>query len=558
MAKAKPCLICCCVLGTLTCLALIYLCVVFLVAGRCPGFTRAAVAADSRLCSDIGRGILQQGGSAVDGAIAALLCTSVVNPQSMGLGGGSIVTVRNKSGHVRVFNFRETVPQRFKVDLLSDCPSTFMLSTGSQWIGVPGELRGYEAMHRRYGKLSWAELFEPTIRLARNGITMPPFLAKVLKYPLIKAHVQNSSLCQILCKANKALLGPGDILKFPQLARTMEIVAQQGADAFFTGKIGQDLVKDVKEAGGTLEMEDLRRFQVQEMDAWKLRLGNTRMYIPPPPAGGALLAFILQLMTDFPFNASMDNHQKTQMYHHFIEAAKFANGQRREIRDPRFNTQKGADHMIDPKFIDSIRKKISANGTHENDYYANSDPPLDRFGTTHVSVMDEDGLAVSATSTINQIFGGAVYSPRTGVILNNELSDFCKRADTIRAGERPPSSMTPVILESESGGLLVIGGSGGSLITSAVALAIMNRLWLKMSLEDAIAMPIVYVDSKNIVQYESSFDKWPPTVIEGLKALGHKVEPLKYAFNVVNGLEKENGCITAVSDLRKLGQSAGY
>ncbi|XP_003965539.2 glutathione hydrolase 5 proenzyme [Takifugu rubripes] len=556
MANSKPWLVCCCVLGALTCLALIYLCVSLLVVGRCASFTRAAVAADSRLCSDIGRSILQQGGSAVDGAIAALLCTSVVNPQSMGIGGGSIVTVRDITGHIKVYNFRETVPRRFKVDLLSDCPSTFTLSTGSQWIGVPGELRGYEALHRRYGKLSWAKLFEPTIKLARDGIKMPPFLTELLKEPLIKAQVEHSSLCKLFCNANKTALGKGDTLKFSQLAETLEIVAQKGADAFYTGKIGQDLIKDIKEAGGTLEMDDLRSFRVREENAWKVSLGNTHMYIPPPPAGGALLAFILKLMKEFPINAtSMEGQQKTQMYHYFIEAAKFANGQRRSISDPRFSTKKSAAHLIDPSFIDRIRRKISVNCTHENDYYSNVAPPLDRFGTTHVSVVDEDGLAVSATSTINQIFGGAVYSPRTGVIMNNELSDFCKRADAISAGEQPPSSMSPVILESESGGLLVIGGSGGSMITSAVALAIMNRLWLKMSLKDAIAAPIVYVDSENNVKLERGFDQ---SVVDGLKALRHKVRDWKYFFNVVNGLEKENGCIEAVSDKRKMGQAAGY
>lgn len=243
------------------------------------------------------------------------------------------------------------------------------------------------------------------------------------------------------------------------------------------------------------------------------------------------------------------------MYHHFIEAVKFANGQRKRICDPKFHNTKCAEHLIDPTFIDRIRKMISSNRTHGNSYY-NVTPSSDHTGTTHVSVLDEDGLAVSATSTINQIFGGLVYSRHTGIILNNELADFCGRADTLRPGERPPSSMTPAILESKSGGVLVIGGSGGSLITTAMALSIINHQWLGMNLKDAIAAHIVFVDSENNVNFETGFDE---SVIKGLTTrFEHKPGNWRYFLNVVNAVEKQNSCIAAVSDSRKMGMSAGY
>uniref|UniRef100_A0A8C2ZZ99 Gamma-glutamyltransferase 5 n=1 Tax=Cyclopterus lumpus TaxID=8103 RepID=A0A8C2ZZ99_CYCLU len=494
---------------------------------------------------DVFRSMLQQGGSAVDGAIAALLCTSVVNPQSMGIGGGSILTIRNKK--VEVYNFRETVPQSFKSNLLNDCKSTFGLTTGSQWIGVPGELRGYEAVHKQYGKLPWAKLFEPTIKLAGEGIPLPVFLGNLLKFSIVKDH-----FTPVYPLFEPFLHDTGDILKFPKLAETMKTIAEQGADAFYTGKIGQDLIRDVEAAGGTLKREDLKSFQVRVEDAWTVPVGDTKMHFPPPPAGGPLLAFLLSLMKGFCVNCSLDGDQKIQTYHHFIEAAKFTNGQKKSITDPLFNDKKSADHLIDPSFINQIRDMIFSNRTHDNSYYNNAKPSRDHVGTTHVSVLDQDGLAVSATSTINQLFGGGIYSPRTGIILNNELSDFCGRADTVRAGERPPSSMIPVILESKSGGLLVIGGSGGSMITSAVALSIVNRLWLGMNLKDAIAAPIVFVDSSNNVNFEPGFNKVRHS------SLGHKPGSWKYFFNVVNAVEKENGCIAAVSDSRKNGMSAGY
>ncbi|XP_071030458.1 glutathione hydrolase 5 proenzyme-like isoform X2 [Oncorhynchus clarkii lewisi] len=563
MSKYKPWQIGCCLCIGLSG-AIIFICLCILAFGvfihrGCSEDTykHAAVSADSKLCSDIGRDILQQGGSAVDGAIAALLCTSLVNPQSMGLGGGSIFTVRDKTGTVKTFSSRETVPQSFKADLLKGCPTSVIFITGSQWIGVPGELRGYEVVHRMYGKLPWARLFEPTIRLAREGFPMPPFLGSLLNITLIGNLVKATSLWyEVFCHKNKTVLGIGDTLKFPKLAETMETIAEQGVDAFYTGQIGLDLIQDVKAAGGTLTMEDLKSFRVRVEDAWTVPLGDYQMHIPPPPAGGVMLAFILNLVKGFHFTPrSMEEDQKVLTYHCYIEAAKFANGQRKSVHDPVFNTKKDASHMVDSDFADRIRLLISKNHTYNDSYY-NITPSPDRFGTTHVSVLAEDGSAVSVTSTINQIFGAGIYSSRTGIILNNELADFCFRAERLSAGEQPPSSMAPAILSSSSGkNTLVIGGSGGSMITTAMALSIMNHLWLGMSLKDAIAAPIVFVDGNNNVKFEHGFDK---SVIEALKVIGHRVKDYKYFFNVVNAVAKEDGCITAVSDARKQGKSAGY
>ncbi|KAJ0013152.1 hypothetical protein NQD34_017486 [Periophthalmus magnuspinnatus] len=545
--------------GLLCVLALVFLCVWLLDtrSRSCAGdsYARAAVSADSRLCSEVGRNILQEGGSAVDGAIAALLCTSVVNPQSMGIGGGSIVTIRDTSGKVKVYNFRETVPQSYKRNLLEDCPKTFSLSSGSQWVGVPGELRGYELLHRLYGTLPWQKLFEPTVKLAREGIPLPEYLARFLSLSLVRHRVESTSLCDIFCNRNRTVLRKGDTLKNPKLAETMETVGKLGAEAFYSGEVGNALIDDVKATGGTLTLDDLKRFTVRVDDALPVHLeDNVVLHIPPPPAGGALLAFILQIMKEFALSPrSLDKDQKVQMYHRYVEAVKFANGQKRNICDPQFN-KKSAAHLTDPLFIAHIRALIS-NQTHDDSVYSSVTPPQDHFGTTHVSVLDKDGLAVSATSTINQLFGGAVYSPQTGIILNNELADFCGRADAVQPGEQPPSSMTPVVLEDTSGRLLVIGGSGGSLITSAVALSIMNRLWLKMSLKDAIAAPIIFVDSKNNVNFEPGFDE---SVVKGLRALGHRVGNWPYYLNVVNAVERESGCISAFSDRRKMGETAGY
>ncbi|XP_076139954.1 glutathione hydrolase 5 proenzyme [Alosa pseudoharengus] len=564
MAKSKSrqrCLICCgllCVAGIIT-----VCCLFFLPPGpSCSDgtFTRGAVAADSKLCSDIGRDMLQKGGSAVDAAIAALICTGLVNPQSMGLGGGSIFTIRDKAGKVTVISSRETVPKTFKPNLMSDCEGK-QFYHGAQWIGVPGELRGYKAAHDRFGKLKWEELFAPSIRLAREGFPMPPYLFNFISHPILKPLIIGTQLCELFCHANKTLLSTKDILRYPKLADTMETIAKQGAEAFYTGTIAHDIIDDIRAAGGSLTLEDLKSFRVRHDDALKVPMGDYTMHIPPPPAGGAILTFVLNIMKGYNLSpASLSGKEKVRTFQRLIEACKFANGQKKNVKDPEFHSV-DVSNLIKEDFAAKVRGLISSEKTHNASYY-DMTPSRDQMGTTHVSVIAGDGTAVSVTSTINQMFGSLVYSKKTGIILNNELGDFCNKAGDIRPGEQPPSSMAPVILRSESlDKTLVIGGSGGSLITSAMALSIVNHLWLGMSLEDAITSPIVFVDGKNKVSFESNpkvlidFDK---DLKEDLLRLGHVDGKYPFFLNVVNAAMTERGCIRAVSDRRKLGKASCY
>ncbi|KAF7668995.1 hypothetical protein LDENG_00262200 [Lucifuga dentata] len=504
-----------------------------------------------RVLSEICRDILQKGGSAVDGAIAALLCTSIINPQSMGIGGGSIFTVMDSSGKVKIINARETVPKLFNPELLKACSKSTSIHPGGPWIGVPGELRGYEQAHRLYGKLPWASLFQPTIQLARNGVPIPPIQGAYIPY--INSN-ETTPLRKLYADKNGNLLKTGDIVKFEKLAETLEMIANQGADAFYTGRIAEALIRDIQEAGGTITMEDLASYRVTETDAWVVPLGDYQMHIPPPPAGGVMLSLILNILKGYSLDsASLTGEQKTLTYHRYAEAFKFANGLKKHMRDPKFSSDKMSKTVIEESFANHIRSLISSDRSHDLQYY-NITPYLDSMGTTHVSVLAEDGSAASVTSSINTPFGSKVLSQSTGVILNNQLFDFCGKADQIFSGEQPPSSMSPAVLKSQSK-TLVIGSSGGGMITTGMTSAIMNHLWFRKSLKEAISAPVVFVDSKTTLKFEPQFDE---TVIEALKALGHKQAPAKKFYNVVNAVEKEGGCICAVSDARKRGKAAGY
>ncbi|NXS96426.1 GGT5 hydrolase, partial [Jacana jacana] len=573
--------ICCLVLLTLGVLAAVIVLVVILTQPKCgpQHYLHGAVAADTETCSVIGRDILKSGGTAVDAAIAGLICTSVMNPQSSGLGGGVVFTIYNAStGAVEVINARETVPRVFPQDLLSGCAGGF--TYGSRWIAVPGELRGYEEAHKRHGRLPWKALFEPTIKLLSDPLVISPVMAKIIHHQIFAK--AGKSLCPLICDGER-FLERGETFRWPALQRTLRAVAEKGATEFYEGQTGQALVEDIRKAGSSISLEDLQAYKAEVTSALNITLNsNTAVFSPGPPMGGAVLMFILKILEEYKLHeASLATpKEKVETYHRIAEALKFGNMLRPLMRDPAFSEAQGTvGKMLSDKTVELVRGRIGARGDHPLDHYNLLDAIYnDQYkskGTSHISVIAADGSAVSATSTINFPFGSFVYSNQTGIILNNELADFCISNRSIKPGEyshpqtqapgqagvsasalgeKPPSAMVPSILISKTGDMLVIGGAGGAWIISATAMAIINKLWFGYDLEHAIAAPIMHTDGNSIL-FEEPFSE---EVRSGLLGRGHKEKKPKFAMNVVQGASKEGMCISAYSDKRKLGKSAGY
>ncbi|NWZ91972.1 GGT5 hydrolase, partial [Nesospiza acunhae] len=573
----------CLVLLTLAVLAGAVTLVVILSQPRCAAqqYLHGAVAADTERCSLIGRDILKSGGTAVDAAIAGLICTSVMNPQSSGLGGGVIFTIYNAStGAVEVINTRETAPRVFPHNLLSGCGAGFPI--GPHWIGVPGELRGYEEAHKRHGRLPWKALFEPTIKLLSEPLVISPVLEKILHHPAFSG--PGKSLCPLLCDGGR-FLKLGETFRWPALQQTLRAVAEHGAAAFYEGEIGRALVEDISKAGSSLSLEDLRAYKAEVSSALNITLNNhTKVFAPGPPLGGAVLMFILKVLEEYKFHkASLATpEEKVETYHYIAEALKFGNMLRPLMSDPAFSeAQVPVRTLLSDQFAESARQRIDARGNHQLSHYSLMEylhkEQHRSLGTSHISVLAADGSAVSATSTINYPFGSFVYSNQTGIILNNELADFCIANRSIKPdepvfplpclepygkdnisasalGEKPPSAMVPSILISKSGDMLVIGGAGGSWIISATTMAIINKLWFGYDLEHAISAPVMHTQGDSVL-FEESFRK---EVRAGLLGRGHKEKKDKFAMNVVQGISKEGKCISAYSDKRKLGKSAGY
>ncbi|GAB5579161.1 glutathione hydrolase 5 proenzyme isoform X2 [Prionailurus iriomotensis] len=550
--------------------------------------------------------ILQQHGSPVDAAIAALVCTGVVNPQSMGLGGGVIFTIYNATtGKVEVINARETVPASYVPHLLDQCEQAQPLGTGAQWIGVPGELRGYAEAHRRHGHLPWAQLFWPTISLLRGDYRMPFTLSQFLQSDFLRPSLYMTSLRQLFFNGTEPLKAQ-DPFPWPALAATLETVATEGAEVFYTGTLGRTLLEDIANQGSQLTLQDLAEFQPEVVDALAVPLEDYTLYSPPPPAGGAILSFILNVLkasssdtkdgavetgkmlcsrasgavhtrgfaegsdTIHPgFNFSSESVARPEgsvnLYHHLVETLKFAGGQRWRLWDPRSHPdiQNASQDLLGEALAQHIQQQIDARGDHHLSHYSLAGAWGHGMGTAHVSVLGEDGSAVAATSTINTPFGAMLYSPRTGILLNNELLDLCwRRSPDSRVtplpvpGERPPSSMVPsILINAAQGSKLVIGGAGGELIIPAVAQAIINKLWLGFDLRTAIEAPILHVNSKGHVEYEPNFSG---EVQKGLQDRGHNQTMRPFFLNVVQAVSQEGACVYAATDPRKGGEASGY
>ncbi|MEJ1288133.1 gamma-glutamyltransferase 5 [Cricetulus griseus] len=425
-------------------------------------FAHGAVAADSKICSDIGRAILQQQGSPTDAAIAALICTGVVNPQSMGLGGGVIFTIYNATtGKVEVINARETVPASHVQGLLDQCKKARPLGTGVQWIGVPGELRGYAEAHRRHGRLPWAQLFQPTIALLREGFRVPSVLSQFLNNSFLRPSLYSSTLRQLFFNGTETLRSQ-DPFPWPALANTLETVATEGPEALYTGRLGHMLVEDIAKEGSQLTVQDLAAFQPEVVAPLEMPLGNYTLYSPPPPAGGALLSFILNVLKGFNFSAETVARPegKGNMYHHLVETLKFTVGQRWRLRDPSSHpgTQNTSQDLLGEALAQHVRQQIDGRGDHQLSHY---------------------------------------NLPGT----------------------------------------------------------IMNKLWLGFDLTEAIASPILHVNSQGQVEYEPKFNQ---EVQKELQDRGQSKSPRLFFLNVVQAVFQEGPCVYAASDPRKAGKASGY
>lgn len=536
-------------------------------------YRQAAVTVDGEPCAPIGREILEKGGSAVDAAVALLFCNGAVNPQSMGLGGGVFITVyTNSTGVAEVIDGREAAPLATTAQMFIGNSS--LVRSGPLSVAVPGELKAYHAAHQKYGKLPWSELVEPTIQLCRKGFPVGKHLAMKLEEKQEGVLSEASLKESFFNNDTNEVFKEGEILKRPLFANTLQEIAEKGAEEFYSGELGKKFVKDVQQIGCLITEEDLKSYQAHVKPATKYTLlGEHVMYSVPPPGSGPVLSLALGILAGYGYsgsNATGSVDDVALMYHRIVEAFKFAYAKRTYLGDDAFvNTSDIMELMLSRDYANSLRSKISDFETHEPSFYEPATHVVDDKGTAHVNVLASNGDAVSATSTVNRYFGAMLVSPSTGIVLNSGMDDFSvenatnsfglewSTANLIAPGKRPLSSMCPTIVTDSSGAVhTVIGGAGGSRITSGTALVLFKTLYLdetiKMAIDDLRIHHQLY---PNHIFYEKSF---PPIILDKLQEFGHKVRP-EVEESAFQGITRsEDGAIFANMDFRKGGSIGGY
>ncbi|PVU95007.1 hypothetical protein BB561_002135 [Smittium simulii] len=525
--------------------------------------TRGAVATDERRCSNIGLEVLKEGGSAVDAAISSGICVGFLNSFASGIGGGGFMVIRTPEGKSELIDFREEAPAAAS-ELMFKENATFA-TVGGLSSGIPGEIRGYELAHKRYGRLSWKRLLEPTIKLARDGYAV----GKMLAYNLNRNEkLVNSTegFKQVYLGEDGKPLKEGVIAKRVNLANTLQKIADEGADAFYKGDLAKKMVSWLKKTGGVITEKDFADYSAKIRKTSVFEYRGRKIITGTPPTSGSIVGFTYNIIEGYDFK---DESNKPTNVHRYIEALKFAYSQRTRIADPDYeNITETLSNQQNKEFAAATRKNITDDKTHPYEYY-NPEYSVEDGGTTHLSVLDKDGMAVSMTSTINLTFGSKNMDPVTGVIFNNEMDDFStpglKNAfgyspspkGYIKPGKRPLSSTSALIVENNGKPEIVLGASGGSRIITSTAQVLLNLLEFGNNLKEAVDYPRMHHQLlPNTLEVEPNF---PNDIRSVLVSKGHDVKEVSVGQSVVQGIRAlDCGVIHAVSDGRKFGAPAAY
>jgi len=542
-------------------------------------FEYAAVSVDSIPCAKIGKDVMLRGGNAFDSAIATMYCNSVINSQSMGLGGGFIMTIYLANGTSLALIARETAPAAASKDMFHG--NATLSHYGPLASGVPGFIMGTWELKQRFGNpsISWESLLMPAAEFCFKGIEVN-FHAYHMMHQEQERIQRDPGLSSVFVNPFTGnIWNEGDIYTYKSLGDTIKAIAEEGPGVFYGGRIGEALIKDVQAAGGILTMNDLRSYKVQWEEAVKyhLRNGGFTLISSPPPGSGVITNSILAVM-DLYNPDPLDRHRPLY-WHRLIEATKFAFGKRTEMGDwsyppIREHVKEIVANLSSHKWNLHIKEKINDFQTSLDPAYYGANTTFEEdHGTCHHSFLSPEGDAVSVTASVNLIWGCKFMSPSTGVIMNNQMDDFASPNITsaynvppspnnfIAPGKRPMSSMSTTIVVDDQGRVrAVAGASGGTKIITAVAQVLLNIMYLGKNVKEAVDMRRFHHQLFPMnLNYEDGLTTW---LLDAMHGYGHNMTYSKYrvggAAVQAIAVDPRTGTITANADFRKKGTVDGF
>jgi gamma-glutamyltranspeptidase / glutathione hydrolase len=502
--------------------------------------SQGMVICSSGVACDVGARVLARGGNAVDAAVATAFAMAVTYPAAGNIGGGGFMLVRSRRD-VRAFDFRERAPLRSTPTMYLDSTGKIdrrLTATGHLAPGVPGTVRGLEMAHRKHGRLPWRDVVTPAAQLAGKGFALSDALARSLNREVARGMAPYASSVAAYGKPGGGEWIAGDTLRLPDLARSLNAIADGGANAFYTGWIADSIAAEMVRGNGLISKQDLVAYRAKERKPVKGSFLGFDVYgMPPPSSGGTAVVEMLNVLEQL--NVRSADRWSPRTLHLTIEAMRHAYVDRaRALGDPdfvdvpvkRLTSRKYAADVA--RGIDMTRATSSASLAPDllTTIAAESDE------TTHISVVDGSGMAVSMTYTLEGGFGSHVVARGTGILLNNEMGDFNKKpgytspsgdigtpANVIAPGKRMLSSMAPTIATSKDGSVVLVTGSpGGRTIINTVLNVLINALAYNMDVRDAVDAPRLHHQwLPDTVTFEEK--GIPDSTVARLEAMGHSV-----------------------------------
>jgi gamma-glutamyltranspeptidase/glutathione hydrolase len=538
----------------------------------------AIVASQHKLASEIGADVMKKGGNAVDAAIATAFALAVVYPEAGNLGGGGFMLIRFADGRTAAIDYREMAPAAANRNIFVDQNGKVIEGEGSSTIGyraagVPGTPAGLEMAFKKYGsgKLTWAQLIEPSRKLAANGYILSKRLADLFKsYRENLAKYEDS---RRIFLNNGKFYAEGDRLIQTDLAATLTRIQRLGAKGFYEGETARLIADDMRRHNGLITLADLKNYRAKERPATRgTYRGHEVISMSPPSSGGVAMLSMLNILEGY--NVRQAGWASSEKYHLLIEGMRRAFADRAEyLGDPDFADVPVA-RLIDKNYSERLRKTIDLDkASKSTDIKPGSLNSSEGTETTHFTVVDSQGTVVSNTYTINDLYGSRVTAKGTGVLLNDEMDDFAARPgkpnmfglvqgenNSVQPAKRPLSSMTPTIVLRKDGSLwFAVGARGGPRIITAVTQIVINVIDHEMNIQQAIDAPRVHhqwlPDEIAFEQYGLSGD-----TRRNLERMGHKFaqSPGNIASATGIMIEEKTGVRLGAIDSRSDGEAIGF